>query len=170
MDLEHALTHGELQTPCASIGKTMKKALRKMSTLYDLPACDAARVDHAPLPLHRLIETSKLRGQAPAAVLLDVRRSGVTASFRPKSSIIMVVHNAGPALKLSLPRLFNQTFGCAELLLLLDQCSDDSIEIIASNLDVVHIEPTPSRPRARAIDAHLGGCGREPTDERVQSP
>ena len=135
MDLEHALTHGELQTPCASIGKNMKQALRKMSTLYDLPACDAARVDHAPLPLHRLIETSKLRGQAPAAVLLDVRRSGVTASFRPKSSIIMVVHNAGPALKLSLPRLFNQTFGCAELLLLLDQCSDDSIEIIASNLD-----------------------------------
>ena len=132
---EHTFTQGELQTPCASMGENMKKALRNMSTLRDLPACDAARVDRAPLALHPKVETSKLIGQAPAAVLLDVRKSGVSASFRPKSSIIMVVHNAVPALRRSLPRLFNQTFGCAEFLLLLDQCSDNSIEVIASNVD-----------------------------------
>ena len=101
---------------------------------YGFAACPDARTGHPPERLHTVNETVPLRGQAPSTLLLDVRHAGVTHHFRPQSSIIMIVHNAAPALAQSLPRIFNHTLGCAELLLLLDQCNDGSLAAIVRHL------------------------------------
>ena len=99
-------------------------------------ACPDARLGLEPLRLHPRNETVPLVGQALPSMLLDARHANVGTDFRPRSSLIMVVHNAAPALAASLPRIFNLTLGCTEMLLLLDQCTDDSYGVILRNIAV----------------------------------
>lgn len=96
--------------------------------------CPGARIGQRPLTLHAINETMPLEGQAAPTLRADLRKRGVGAGFRPLVTLAMVVHNAAPALRASLPLLLQHTRGCAELLLLLDQCTDDSVEAFAESI------------------------------------
>ena len=121
---------------CASVFVPANSSARDAATHLrnGRPHCTEARMGRQPRQLHQVNETVALIGQASPVVILDIRRPGIDSHFRPKSSLIMVVHNAAVALEQSLPRIFDHTIGCAEMLLLLDQCTDESLTVIIRHL------------------------------------
>ena len=121
--------------------------------LQELPSCADALLNLPPRRIHPYQESVPLDGQAPAIVALDVRKRNVSANYRPHGSIIMVAHNAAFALNVSLALLFRYTASCTELLILLDQCTDNSFATITNSLNLfmesriqrirVLLQPTP---------------------------
>ena len=59
-------------------------------------------------------------------ILFDARAEGVGATFRPSFSIVVAVHNNLDAVRVGLPPLLRHTAGCAEMLLLLDDCTSNA--------------------------------------------
>ena len=98
--------------------------------LAGLLPCKHAQLGKTPRRLHRTMETVPLPGQANATLRFDARQAGISSGGRPRISIIMPAHNAEKSLSHSLPLLFRNTASCAELLLLLDQCTDGSLDTV----------------------------------------
>ena len=147
-----ALVQETSPAPCASISRvgrhaasaTQEAALRAVGLAED---CADAGLGAPPRRLHRINETVPLEGQAAMTLLLDARKGGVGADWRPQLSIVVVCHNCERALERSLPRLLNYTRGCAELLLLLDQCADDSFRVAVDVLTAGFARSTLRRAR-----------------------
>ena len=91
-----------------------------------------AEVGKHPQYLHSLFKGPSLTagGRMEPLLALDFRKSEVV----PDVTVVMSVYNAAPALRRSLPSLFETTAGSWELVIILDACYDSSyntaVEII----------------------------------------
>ena len=72
-------------------------------------------------------------------------------TIRPEMSIVMPTHNAEEALKLSLPALCRHTAGLWEIVLILDQCYDESLVVMRSILLDECLSPRSGLVRARLL-------------------
>ena len=90
--------------------------------------CNASQLGYSPRLLYESIETDR-KLQKPATLALEMCKL-TNAVWRPSFAIIMAIHNAGRALRSSLPSLLSLTSGSGELLMMLDDCTDGSFEVI----------------------------------------
>jgi len=100
-----------------------------VTAISGFPLCEnTLAVGRAPRFLFPLFGNPDTEGGGRRAprVMLDAHQS----LNQPQMSIVMSVYNAGPALEVSLPALFTATTGEWELLVVLDACYDNSLDVV----------------------------------------